>query len=165
MNAIDQLTLKLLTSKKRYNNYLANANPEKSAEIQEYNEKVQKYVPRIKKLIGKYLENPETQTSNEIDDMLESCFKILIKHFEMQDFEEKCARHGYDATDSSEEEEMMFEAEGDNEGDNEGDQEALDREASDNEDNNEPPVKPKPNSYWGKNISKSSTLDHFIKKR
>jgi hypothetical protein len=172
MNAIDQLTLKLLTSKKRYNNYLANANPEKSAEIQEYNEKVQKYVPRIKKLIGKYLENPETQTSNEIDDMLESCFKILIKHFEMQDFEEKCARHGYDATDSSEEEEMMFEAEGDREaeGDNEGDQEALDqealdREASDNEGNNEPPVKPKPNSYWGKNISKSSTLDHFIKKR
>jgi hypothetical protein len=117
---------------------------------------VQKYVPRIKKLIGKYLENPETQTSNEIDDMLESCFKTLIKHFEMQDFEEKCARHGYDATDSSEEEEMMFQA---------LDQEALDQEASDNEGDNEPPVKPKPNSYWGKNISKSSTLDHFIKKR
>lgn len=151
MNAIDQLTLKLLTSKKRYNNYLANANPEKSAEIEEYNQKVQKYVPRIKKLIGKYLENPETQTSNEIDDMLESCFKTLIKHFEMQDFEEKCAKHGYDATDSSEEEEMMFQGEGLEECDNEG--EALES------------VKPKPNSYWGKNISKSSTLDHFIKKR
>ena len=121
MNAIDQLTLKLLTSKKRYNSYLANANPEKSSEIQEYNEKVQKYVPRIKKLIGKYLENPETQTSNEIDDMLESCFKILIKHFEMQDYEDKCAKHGYDATDSSEEEEMMFQAE--------GDQQACDQEA------------------------------------
>ena len=150
MNAIDQLTLKLLTSKKRYNNYLANANPEKSAEIDEYNQKLQKYVPRIKKLIGKYLENPETQTSNEIDDMLESCFKTLIRHFEMQDFEDKCAKHGYDATDSSEEEEMMFEAEGLDEGLDEG---------------LEPQVKPKPNSYWGKNISKSSTLDHFIKKR
>jgi|Laugrespbdmm15sd_2_1035082.scaffolds.fasta_scaffold01971_5 hypothetical protein len=161
MNAIDQLTLKLLTSKKRYNNYLANANPEKSAEIEEYNQKVQKYVPRIKKLIGKYLENPETQTSNEIDDMLESCFKTLIRHFEMQDFEDKCAKHGYDATDSSEEEEMMFHGEDDNEGNNEGDNEGN------NEGNNEDvePVKPKPNSYWGKNISKSSTLDHFIKKR
>jgi len=159
MNAIDQLTLKLLTSKKRYNNYLANANPEKSAEIEEYNQKVQKYVPRIKKLISKYLENPETQTSNEIDDMLESCFKILIKHFEMQDFEDKCAKHGYDATDSSEEEEMMFQ--GVNEDVNEGLGE------DDNEDEGETlePVKPKPNSYWGKNISKSSTLDHFIKKR
>lgn len=136
MNEIDLLTLKLLTSKKQYNHYLANANPEKSAEIEEYKEKVQKYVPRIKKLIGKYLENPETQTSNEIDDMIESCFKTLIKHFEMQDFEEKCA---VDATDSSEEEETLFQSK---------------------EEDSE--VKPK--SYWGKNINKTS-LDHFIKKR
>ena len=145
MNEIDQLTLKLLTSKKRYNNYLANANPEKSAEIEEYNQKVQKYVPQIKKLIGKYLENPETQISNEIDDMLENCFKTLIKHFEMQEYEEKCA---IDATDSSEEEEILFKEEG------------LVKEDS------EPlEKKPKTNSYWGKNISKTSTLDHFIKKR
>ena len=51
MNEIDLLTLKLLTSKKQYNNYLANANPGKSAEIEEYKSKVIKYVPRIKKLI------------------------------------------------------------------------------------------------------------------
>jgi hypothetical protein len=143
MNEIDQLTLKMLTSKKRYNNYLASANPEKSAEIEEYNQKVQKNVPRIKKLIGKYLENPETQISNEIDDVIESCFKILIKHFEMQDYEEKCANNNYDETDSSEEEETLFKEE-----------DGLKEE-----------VLNKPNSYWGKNISKSSTLDHFIKKR
>ena len=145
MNEIDQLTMKLLTSKKRYNNYLASANPEKSAEIEEYNQKVQKYVPQIKKLIGKYLENPETQTSNDIDDVIESCFKILIKHFEMQEYEDKCAKHGYDETDSSEEEETLFKEEG--------------------EEEEEVSNKPKPNSYWGKNINKSSTLDHFIKKR
>jgi len=103
MNEIDLLTLKLLTSKKQYNHYLANANPEKSAEIEEYKEKVQKYVPRIKKLIGKYLENPETQTSNEIDDIIESCLKTLIKHFEMQDFEEECA-----CEEDEEEEETLF---------------------------------------------------------
>ena len=148
MNEIDQLTLKLLTSKKRYNNYLANANPEKSAEIEEYNQKVKKYVPQIKKLIGKYFENPETQTSNDIDDVIESCFKILIRHFEMQEYEEKCARHNYDATDSSEEEETLFKEEGEAE-----------------EEEEEVSNKPKPNSYWGKNINKSSTLDHFIKKR
>ena len=146
MNKIDQLTLKLLTSKKRYNNYLANANPEKSAEIEEYNQKVKKYVPQIKKLIGKYFENPETQISNDIDDIIESCFKILIKHFEMQEYEEKCAKNNYDETDSSEEEETLFKEE----------QEVEEVEVSN---------KPKPNSYWGKNISKSSTLDHFIKKR
>ena len=146
MNEIDQLTLKLLTSKKRYNNYLANANPEKSAEIDEYNQKVKKYVPQIKKLIGKYFENPETQTSNDIDDIIESCFKILIKHFEMQEYEEKCAKNNYDETDSSEEEETLFKEEV---------EEEVEAES----------VKKKPKSYWGKNISKSSTLDHFIKKR
>ena len=151
MNEIDQLTLKLLTSKKRYNNYLANANPEKSAEIEEYNQKVKKYVPQIKKLIGKYFENPETQTSNDIDDVIESCFKILIRHFEMQEYEEKCAKHGYDATDSSEEEETLFKEEAEEEAEEEEEEEVSN--------------KPKPISYWGKNINKSSTLDHFIKKR
>ena len=104
MNEIDLLTLKLLTSKKQYNNYLANATPEKSTEIEDYKAKVIKYVPRIKKLIGRYLENTETQTSNEIDDMLESCFKTLIKHFEMQDYEEKCG------DDASDEEETLFQS-------------------------------------------------------
>jgi hypothetical protein len=146
MNEIDQLTLKLLTSKKRYNNYLANANPQKSAEIDEYNQKVKKYVPQIKKLIGKYLEDPETQISNEIDDILENCFKILIKHFEMQEYEEKCAKNNYDETDSSEEEETLFKEE-----------DGLEEEGLEE--------KKKPKSYWGKNINKSSTLDHFIKKR
>jgi hypothetical protein len=134
MNEIDLLTLKLLTSKKQYNHYLANANPEKSAEIDEYKEKVQKYVPRIKKLIGRYLENTETQTSNEIDDMLESCFKTLIKHFEMQDYEEKC---GDDAEE--EEEETMF-----------------------GEMNNDTEKKPK--SYWGKSINKTSLDHFIKKK-
>jgi hypothetical protein len=146
----------MLTSKKRYNNYLASANPEKSAEIEEYNQKVKKYVPQIKKLIGKYFENPETQTSNDIDDVIESCFKILIKHFEMQEYEEKCAKHGYDATDSSEEEEILFKEEQEVEQEVEQEEEEEEEEVSN---------KPKPNSYWGKNINKSSTLDHFIKKR
>ena len=158
MNEIDCLTLKLLTSKKRYNNYLASANPDKSAEIREYNEKVIKNSGRIKKLIGKYLDNPETQTSNEIDDMLENCFKILLRHFDMQDFEEKCAKHGYDATDSSEEEETMF-ANGEEE-------EEEQEEEQDNNDENKDEKREKPvSSFWGKNVNKISTLDHFIKKR
>ena len=158
MNEIDCLTLKLLTSKKRYNNYLASANPDKSAEIREYNEKVIKNSGRIKKLIGKYLDNPETQTSNEIDDMLENCFKILLRHFDMQDFEEKCAKHGYDATDSSEEEETMF-ANGEEE-------EEEQEEEQDNNDEKKDEKREKPvSSFWGKNVNKISTLDHFIKKR
>ena len=163
MNEIDCLTLKLLTSKKRYNNYLASANPDKSAEIREYNEKVIKNSGRIKKLIGKYLDNPETQTSNEIDDMLENCFKILLRHFDMQEFEEKCAKHGYDATDSSEEEETMF-ANGEEEEEEEEQEEEHDNNDENKDKKREDREKPV-SSFWGKNVNKISTLDHFIKKR
>ena len=137
MNEIDLLTLKLLTSKRQYNHYLANANPEKSAEIEEYKQKVEKYVPKMKTLIGKYFENPETQTSNDVDDVIENCFKTLIKHFEMQDFEKKNSEE-----DEDEEEETLF----------------------GNCVEETKPSDSKSNSYWGKNINKTS-LDHFIKKK
>jgi hypothetical protein len=129
MNEIDLLTLKLLTSKRQYNHYLANANPEKSAEIEEYKQKVEKYVPKMKTLFGKYFENPETQTSNDVDDVIENCFKTLIKHFEMQESEKE----------EEEEEETLF-------------GNCIEEPTS------------KSNSYWGKNINKTS-LDHFIKKK
>ena len=135
MNEIDLLTLKLLTSKRQYNHYLANANPEKSAEIEEYKQKVEKYVPKMKTLIGKYFENPETQTSNDVDDVIENCFKTLIKHFEMQDFEKE-------EEEEEEEEETLF----------------------GNCVEETKPSDSKSNSYWGKNINKTS-LDHFIKKK
>jgi hypothetical protein len=166
MNEIDSLTLKLLTTKKRYNNYLANANPDKSAEIQEYKDKVQKNTWRIKKLIGRYLDNPETQISNEIDDMMESCFRTLFKHFEMQDFEEKCAKHGYDATDSSEEEETLFsepQFKGKAEAEAEAEDEDEDQEQEPEE--SKPKENPQPTTYWGKKVNKISTLDNFVKRR
>ena len=138
MNEIDLLTLKLLTSKRQYNHYLANANPEKSAEIEEYKQKVEKYVPKMKTLIGKYFENPETQTSNDVDDVIENCFKTLIKHFEMQDFEKKNSEE----EEEEEEEETLF----------------------GNCIEETKPSHSKSNSYWGKNINKTS-LDHFIKNK
>lgn len=160
MNEIDALTLKLLTSKKRYNSYLATANPDKSAEIQEYYEKIRRNKSRMKQMIGKYIDNPETETNNEIDDMFENCFKTLLKHFEMQDYEDKCAKHGYDATDSSEEDEQMFaQAEVD-------DAEVDDADAD--ADAKKEKRKPTQNtSFWGNNINKrgSNTLDKFIVKK
>ena len=161
MNEIDALTLKLLTSKKRYNTYLATANPDKSAEIQEYYSKIRRNKSRMKEMIGKYLDNPETETNNEIDDMFENCFKTLLKHFEMQDYEDKCAKHGYDATDSSEEDEQMFA---------EADADACDADACE-ETAEKKKEKEKKNStsntsFWGNNIHKrSSTLDKFIVKK
>jgi hypothetical protein len=151
MNEIDKLTLKLLTSKKRYNNYLANNDPEKSAEIDEYNQKLQKYVPRIKQLISKYFDDPNTQTSNIIDESLENCFKHMIRHFEMIDYEEKCAKNNYDETDSSDEDDTIFNTSNDHNDHNDKEEEEV--------------IKPKPQSFWGKNINKTNTLDNFIKKK
>jgi hypothetical protein len=168
MNEIDALTLKLLTSKKRYNSYLATANPEKSTQIQEYYAKVRKSSGRIKQIIGKYLDNPETETSNEIDELMETCFKTLLKHFEMQDFEDKCAKHNFDAVDTSSDE----------------DEKDQDQEDQENQEENDEEVTQAKSSYWGKSVTKSggaastlaksasstlakgmsSTLDKFIQK-
>ena len=179
MNEIDALTLKLLTSKRRYNNYLATANPEQSTQIQEYYAKVRKSSGRIKQLIGKYLDNPETETSNEIDELMETCFKTLLKHFEMQDFEDKCAKHNFDAVDTSSDEGEVEEGDEDL---NEVNDEDLNDEKEDKvEDKNKTNASA---SFWGKNVTKtkgmsstlatgmsstlatgmSSTLDKFIKK-
>ena len=147
MNEIDALTLKLLTSKKRYNNYLASADPDRSAVVQDYYKKVQKNTGRIKEVLGKYLENPETETTNDIDDAVENCFKVLIKHFEMQDFEEKCAKNNYDATDSSDEDDKIFA--GNEEQEEEG------QEVEEQVTKVENPLPASINSFWGKRVYKS----------
>jgi hypothetical protein len=105
MNEIDSLTLKLLTSKKKYNCYLETIEPDKSAEINEFYAKVKKYKQPILEMFEKYLEDPESQTANEVDDAIEYCLKSMVKHLEIRTQENKAAKNDYDEQDSSEEEE------------------------------------------------------------
>jgi hypothetical protein len=106
MNEIDKLTLKLLTSKKKYNCYLETIEPDKSAEINEFYGKVKKYKQPILEMFEKYLEDPESQTANEVDDAIEYCLKSMVKHLEIRSSENKAAKNDYDEQDSSEEEEI-----------------------------------------------------------
>jgi hypothetical protein len=148
MNAIDELTLKLLTSKKKYNNYLANAMPDKSVEVRTFYDKVAKLRPRIQTLLGKYLDDPATQTTNELDDAVEQCLRAAVKHLEMRDYEDKCARKGYDETDSSEEEEVLFQT--------------PDFQTPDDTET----LLPNTSSFWGGRVNKQqSSLDSFIRRR
>jgi hypothetical protein len=148
MNAIDELTLKLLTSKKKYNNYLANAMPDKSVEIKTFYDKVAKFRPRIQTLLGKYLDDPATQTTNELDDAVEQCLRAAIKHLEMRDYEDKCARKGYDETDSSEEEEVLFQT--------------SDVQTPDDTET----LIPNTSSFWGGRVNKQqSSLDSFVRRQ
>jgi len=150
MNALDEMTLRLLTSKKKYNQYLATAMPDKSAEIQEFYTKIAKFRPRIQSLLGKYLDNPASQTTIDVDESVEQCLRTLIKHFEMRDYEDKCARKNYDETDSSEEEEVLFKEE----------------EAILDEETTAPNPKSKLLSYWGAPINRQQTsLDNFVRRR
>jgi len=148
MNALDELTLKLLTSKKKYNNYLANAMPDKSVEIKTFYDKVAKFRPRIQTLLGKYLDDPATQMTNELDDAVEQCLRAAVKHLEMRDYEDKCARKGYDETDSSEEEEVLFQT--------------PDVQTPDDTET----LIPNTSSFWGGRVNKQqSSLDSFVRRR
>jgi hypothetical protein len=136
MNEIDSLTLKLLTSKKKYNCYLETMEPDKSAEINIFYSKVKKYKQPILEMFEKYLEDPESQTANEVDDAIEYCLKSMVKHLEIRSSENKAAKNDYEEQDSSEEEEVE-----------------------------EEPKKPE-KSLWGNKINKRATLmnslDSFV---
>ena len=171
MNALDELTLKLLTSKKKYNNYLANMMPDKSAEIKTFYDKVAKMRPRIQTLLGKYLDDPATQTTNELDDVIEQCLRSIVKHLEMRDYEDKCARKGYDETDSSEEEVMLFgqadatdQASLDATDKADATDEAQDATLEEAEESEKTPINT--SSFWGGRVNKQQTsLDSFVRRR
>jgi len=150
MNDIDALTLKLLTSKKKYNTYLETVEPDNGAKIRGYCDAVKTNKDRIKVLLAKYLDDPETQITNELDDSVESCLKELLRHLEARDRESKSARNDYDEQDEEEESENAEE----------------EIEESEEMDNSEDKAnKPQKQSYWGNNVKRTgtSTLDSFIK--
>jgi len=144
MNDIDALTLKLLTSKKKYNTYLETVEPDNGAKIREYRNAVKTNKDRIKVLLAKYLDDPETQITNELDDSVESCLKELLRHLEARDRESKSARNNYDEQDEEEDENAEEEIE-----------ESF--EETHKED------KAQQQSYWGNNVKRTGTLDAFVK--
>lgn len=152
MNDIDALTLKLLTSKKKYNTYLETVEPDNGAKIRGYCDAVKTNKDRIKVLLTKYLDDPETQITNELDDSVESCLKELLRHLEARDRESKSARNDYDEQDEEEEEESFEERE--------ESEESFEESSKEDKAN-----KAQQQSYWGNNVKRSSagTLDEFVK--
>lgn len=77
MNDIDLMTLKLLSSKKKYNQYLANTGETNNSK---YKNAVLSNVNGIKAVLSKYLLDPETQICNDLDNAVETCFKAVLDH-------------------------------------------------------------------------------------
>lgn len=177
MNGIDELTLRLLTSKKKYNAYLETVEPDKSAEIRDYCKSVKKNKKRIITLFESYLDDPEKQTTNELDDAIEFCLKEFLKHFDnsvnKRDREDKSARNDYDETsegsDSCEATKEHDESyEGSNEKD-ESEEETFEESCEgsnscfatkEREETGKPDKTKIQNSFWGKTIMKG----HFAKR-
>lgn len=163
MNDIDALTLKLLTSKKKYNTYLETVEPDNAAKIREYCDAIHAKKDRIRALFDKYMEDPETQITNELDDSVECCLKELLRHLETRDREKKSARNDYNEEDESDKEEEF----------NDFNIDAFKKTSDNDEDEYEETFeeeKPKKEakekqSFWGKGVNRSSgTLDSFVKK-
>ena len=173
MNDIDALTLKLLTSKKKYNAYLETVEPDKSAEIQDYCNAVKTNKRRIISLFENYLDDPEKQTMNELDDAIESCLKEFLKYFKVRDREDKSAKNNYDEHDESDEGSDSCEAtketdESDEETSKGSGNEGSDscfatkatkatkaiKEHDESDDESEEIVETKKQSFWGKTIMK-----------
>lgn len=162
MNELDALTLQLLSSKKRYNKYLESAQPNKANEIQEFYGKIRKYRLHILKTVNKYLDKPETQTTTDVDENIEACFKTLIRHYEILNKEQKSYLNDYDETDSSDDEADAEDADAE---DADADE---DKDANDDASLEEPKSKPASSkSFWGNSVVKSgsTTLDAFIQKK
>jgi hypothetical protein len=104
METIDKLTLELLMNKNTYNRYIEKTDPKKHKEEQEFRTKVRKYKSRMIQMTIKYLDNPDFQINNEMNEMLLEYSKTFIKYFEMNDLEVSC----FYGSDDNKHEEIMF---------------------------------------------------------
>ncbi len=89
MNNIDALTLQLLTSKKVYNNYLSTTDKDAAQNNQMYKDFVINNQQRIKDTVMRYLKDPFTQITTELDENMENLLRSLWNHFETLDREAK----------------------------------------------------------------------------
>jgi len=105
MESIDKLTLELLMNKNTYNRYIEKTDPRKHKEEQEFRRKLKKYKSRIIQMTMKFLDDPDFQVNNELNDMFSEYSKTFVKYFEMNDLEVSCF---YGSTKEPDDE-VMFE--------------------------------------------------------
>jgi len=105
MESIDKLTLELLMNKNTYNRYIEKTDPRKHKEEQEFRRKLKKYKSRIIQMTMKFLDDPDFQVNNELNNMFSEYSKTFVKYFEMNDLEVSCF---YGSTKEPDDE-VMFE--------------------------------------------------------
>jgi hypothetical protein len=111
MEAIDKLTLELLTNKTQYKKYLAKEDPQGSQKQQDYLGKIKKYRSKILTLSKEFLENPEKLFNNEMNEMFKIYAKTAIKYIEMREVERENLFNKDDFEEEEEDDEILFDSE------------------------------------------------------
>lgn len=87
MEFVDKVTLELLMNKNTYSRYIERTDPNKHTIEKEFREKIKKYKTRILRLIIKYLDDPNFELNNELDNSFSEYMRLFIKYFEMNDLD------------------------------------------------------------------------------
>ena len=110
MQAIDKLTLELLTNKTQYKKYLSKEDPKRFQEHKDYLEKIKKNKSKIIRLTNEFLENPEKQFTTELNDMFLIFGKSMIKYIELKSIERENLYNHRDQ-EEDEDDEILFDTE------------------------------------------------------
>jgi len=110
MQAIDKLTLELLTNKTQYKKYLSKEDPKRFQENKEYLEKIKKNKSKIIRITNEFLENPEKQFTTELNDMFLIFGKSMIKYIELKAIERDNLYNNRDE-EEDEDDEILFDTE------------------------------------------------------
>lgn len=89
MESIDKLTIELMMNRRQYKKYLANTDPEKYSENQEFIKKIKRNTRKMKEMTAAFLENPEEVSYNTtVNEMFTQYAKVLIQYIEMKEYDE-----------------------------------------------------------------------------
>jgi len=108
MEAVDKLTLELMMNRKQYKKYLANTDPEKYSENQEFKKRIKRNSKKMKEMTQAFLENPEISYNTSVNEMFIEYAKVLMHYIEMKKYDESDAGftddpHGEDVNEEEEE--------------------------------------------------------------
>ena len=164
MEAIDKLTLELLTNKTQYKKYLAREDPEGSQKQQDYLGKIKKYRSKILGLSKEFLENPEKSFNSEMNEMFKIYAQTAIKYIEMREIERENLFNKDDFEE--EDDEVLFDSERMNDNLENSDEEYENTVVKPVVDAFSletviPRTNPEIQTFWGKSIRKK-TSDHHL---
>ena len=86
---LDRLTLELLMNKTTYKKYIEKTDSKRFEEHQQFVASVRKWKERIQSLTRDYLENPEKQTTLDMNQSFFDYVKSSIRYLEDQDIQSK----------------------------------------------------------------------------